>query len=331
VLLATLCLNQVLRTPLHLQTSSLAGISIKLTLVEAYSRLILGLLRHPDMCNAGNAQKLLGFTPAVDPYSSEPLPDQYTVASKSSYLAALIQRGSRTEHEVIISGRELEFIVRSDLEDCVRRLLEDVHLTLLRAPVLRPCLDIVLYNNCNRFQCGRDHTTVISMDVVNMRARIHMQAILALDFLWAVRCPENKYDMLRSVKRIWVERFYSSLYPIVHHIGNASESLVLSCPEFRRAIPLMQAWIQERIFQLRPLHHHHAFNIRFLPDTLTLTTLASLLHQSLPQYFAGALGLYERHPLLKRKNEEYSVVEDLLASFDYNAQSRLFQGALFIR
>ncbi|KAF9509960.1 hypothetical protein BS47DRAFT_108760 [Hydnum rufescens UP504] len=79
------------------------------------------------------------------------------------------------------------------------------------------------------------------MDVVNMRARVHMQTILTLEHLWAVRCPENKYDMLRSVKRIWVEGFYSSLYPVIHRIGNASESLVLSCPESKRAIPLIQA------------------------------------------------------------------------------------------
>ena len=335
---ATLCFDHALRHPPQLQSSSLRQISSRLKLITAFVTNLTQLLKETEFCQSPEVAKLMGFKPALDSYSLEPLPDIYRIATGSYLKRRVLSAHDKELHinstddgDLTVQGRFLNSVIRTIFENRVRHILQSVHQSLTQASILRPCSEAALNGVCHRDNCDQDHTIAHTIETARDRLGVHMQIILVLDKMRLISWPSQVHDIRRNVKYTWIERIYSTLFPISYHLGNDQLIPASSVPENAQALSVLQDWIQERCYELHPTAPED-LRKQFLSLSVIMAMLAFRVHGSrLPRYFPSVSGLFAPREDLLPKGGSYSITMNLISFYERESKTSLISGISFVR
>ncbi len=158
-----------------------------------------------------------------------------------------------------------------------------------------------------------------------------MQVVAALEGLWHIPRPNNQPDNRNGIQRIWVERIYGVLFPLIRVYGDC---LLVDTryPESDRALPIVRNWIEHCIRDLNPYSSWALQLHRFPTDAVRLITMAYVFNSGrLPPYIWHGLRLFRPHSDVMNDCRNHSIMHDMTRPFVSDAQYPVIQGLDFFQ
>ena len=321
-----LSLNHALRHPLDLGSGDLVGLSQKLSLVENYCWHLVALSETRPLCDSPDARKLTGFRPATG-RKREHLPNEFRAVA-NSYAKRVVDRvaSSSQDGSIQISGKDLNRLLRDDLQRIVQERLVKVHLELLDADVLRPCLGYLLHGGCRWESCRNFHPEVLSKDIFSHCFCVHMQIVTTLNYLRHVPLPLYRWS---DVQSNWMERIFTIAFPMTRMFGD--HTLQDIAPRARGAIRLIQNWIEHCIRKLDPCRREDPLKPFFVTNVIRLLLMAHVFHSRRPPPdIWHDLKIHCDHSALRETQTGCQVLHDAAQLLDHSSQDPASKGASFL-
>ncbi|KAF8323810.1 hypothetical protein DL93DRAFT_2222704 [Clavulina sp. PMI_390] len=341
-----LCQDQALRySPTSLKDLKPPQLLEELALLSDFIRSLTGMIcSHDSIVRDPHATRLFGIRTSPNP-DHEQLPDHYVVNRISflgrAHLESIAHHGHRDSEdpEILLPATELDRLVRRAVAQTLRVKLESLHDQFLQLSIFKPCIDYSLRGSCGRFNCDRDHEAIGLPDYPDLivRAALWVVKILNNVFYLPAHTPQKHRNThnsdprkLKTIRNIWVARFFQVLQPLSHRMGRATAHHELSS----QAHHILQDWISASLSSFHPFLSRHDVNPFFLSDVLLAAWTAYVLHDfRLPPYIRTTHTLFSPRSDLIRPKATFGVVSDLLCTLDREegGESRLRGGVLAAR
>ncbi|KDQ17167.1 hypothetical protein BOTBODRAFT_29982 [Botryobasidium botryosum FD-172 SS1] len=326
--LALLCLDAAFD---HVPTLHPVGIpSIIAILGDYYQlgnllRIAVGL---PDACSRSSMQQLLGFQVASD-LDGSPIPNQYTICEPSPLnqeLESTEPRPRSASSTLVVDGGQLSCLVRNYLTKRLYDKLFDLQNQMARVSAIELCVQYAMIGYCSKGdECSRSHD--LTSEGYNQRIRVYVQQVMIMCHLASL--PRQYW--LKQAQRMWLQRFYGTLYPVSYNMGNIHNLLPHKIPNFRLALGLLRHWLRNQsilIDKSFPPQH-------YMNNIISVSMLISKLDlEAAPSYLWMTPTLFNAHPEFTRSFEggpAVSIVQDLFCCLIGNHGQPLRRGISFVR
>ncbi|EJF58549.1 hypothetical protein DICSQDRAFT_172899 [Dichomitus squalens LYAD-421 SS1] len=320
---AFLCLDRVFSVPLKLQTATLSEIATKLETFYVYARLLQRLWSVNNPCEDPDIRKVFALQPSTEDMFL--LPKGTLLATEHN--DRLTPSAREMEQGTLVPRWELEKLVKHVLKvRLLKRVKEENDMCYSLRP-LQPCLTHVVFRQCNRADCLRDHVETERYDATsyNTRIRTHILQILIFQTLYAI---ENHHEHARH-QRYWLRRLYEVLNPPYYKLGSSQLLSPALIPEFSLGSQVIKVWVRDNLYALDPYRPANAFltsllqglrlAFRFDPDA------ASEYVHRIP-----AVVSYRPPTLMRGGDSEGYMVHYLLGSMQNSDVKALSKGVLFM-
>lgn len=191
---AFLCLDRLFSTSPKLQTASLAQIADNLQTFLIYSRMLHKLSTVTNSCDDPVIRKVFALQ-----NSTEDLFLVHAGSLMASQCNARLTPSARsTEQGTLVPRWELERLIKHVLKSRLLRRVNDENTLCRGLRPLQPCLTYVVFNQCNRAECPRqhgDHLRQYDAAAYNARVRVHLLQVLIYQTLYNV---ENSEELARQ-------------------------------------------------------------------------------------------------------------------------------------
>ncbi len=186
---AFLCLDRLFSVTPKLQTASLTDIASSLQTFLTYAHMLHKLSTVPNPCDDAVIRKVFALQSSTEDLFR--LHDGSFIGAQCT--SRLTPSARPTEQGTLVPRYELERLIKHLLK---ARLLSRVNgeNSLCRGlRPLQPCLTYVVFNQCNRVECPRNHGDYRQYDVAayNARVRVHILQIVIYQTLYNVENPEE--------------------------------------------------------------------------------------------------------------------------------------------
>lgn len=333
-----LCQNQsLLCSSKSLDSLTLPELRAELVYLSHYFGSLDGMIRFSgDLCHQKDTALLFGIRTPQDP-DHEHLVDHFVV-KRNSYLGRAYHntRSSSTHSDqptadVILSARELDYLVRTTVGEYLQESLSQLHYQLSYLPILKPCLDSAIHGSCTRVGCDRDHVAIKLPNHPEDLVRTILQTIQTLYRLFNLPVNrDHKYVYyLQDIRRLWLRRYFDSIHPLSHRLGCATAHRGLSVQSHH----ILQEWISQQIFALKP-YFREARDQFFLSESMMLSYMAYVSNDwVMPGYIGRADRLFTSRGDLVRKGSQYSIVADIISALDRfrGGDTRVVRGILAVQ
>ncbi|CDO74781.1 hypothetical protein BN946_scf185001.g29 [Trametes cinnabarina] len=239
-----LCLDHVFSAQMLPHNASLSDVSETLETFRQYAVMLQQFATSGAFCDNAVVRKLLAIQESSD--------DLFLVP-KDSFLTKQMSPRLTPSARILDSGtsvprweleRLLDFVLRNRL---IHRIQEE-NTTLSRVRALQPCLNYVVYRQCNRVECPRHHGSVENYDAAayNNRIRVVLQQVLIYQILHSY---ENAKERARQ-QRFWLRHLYEALFPEYYKLGSYQALDPKSIPELERGFQIVDVWVRDLLYGL---------------------------------------------------------------------------------
>ncbi|KAI0716097.1 hypothetical protein C8T65DRAFT_606293 [Cerioporus squamosus] len=321
---AFLCLDRLFSAKLKLQTASLPEIAGSLQVFLTYARMLHKMSTVPNPCDDPVICRVFALQSSTEDLFR--LHDGSFIASQCN--SRLTPSARPTEQGTLVPRYELESLVKHVLKTRLLRRVNDENSLCRGLRPLQPCLTYVVFNQCNRVECPRNHGDYRQYDTAayNARVRVHILQILIYQTLYNV---ENSEELARQ-QRNWLRQLYEALFPPYYKLGSLYALSQVAIPELEHGLQVVRVWTRDLLYRLDPYRPPHLFLTMLIRTARFAFTFD---HKAAADYAprVPCVLAYRPQALMRSQGTEKSYVVQYLIGFMQNSEVySLNQGVLFM-
>lgn len=294
---AVLCLNHHFKSFQDMSKMSIQELASYLELFLAYVDELWLFAFRTDPSTSSSASRLFGFRRVSSDEFFLPT-DSFLYRQRSNY---------RQDNKVL--GSELLHILQSAICSYLRACVTEERNLYVKVPqIMYPCISFSVHGQCKREDRHREHPP-LSIDWYNLRIRILLQQILIIQKSQAIKAEDNWNE-----RRYWIIRFYETLHPPFHLLGNDTHLDADHIPEFQRGIQVVKDWVQQVAYTL-DFQNPLLFLTRLIGSAILGFTLDK---SGAPRYWRSArlFQFQPPPPFLRPPNNDCTLPELLMSLED---------------